>query len=200
MGLTTAAFGLVRGRERTDGKLGQRDGGDGRFRRQRIDIDDPRQPDDRVHIEHARLMQGVHKLGSNTSSVSERSRSGSTVSRRRQRSSKADASSGRRGNGRNSATGRPDLVTVSRSPACTRSTTLPSWLRSCRIVALSIAPTYRQRDKPTQADPCRGPNRSCADLMDDPVGSGDSGLDDLATTSAHLEEPVVEYCERVRHC
>ena len=48
---------------------------------------------------------------------------GSIAGRQCQRSGSAEASSVRRGRGRSSPTKRPDRVTVSRSPACTRSTT-----------------------------------------------------------------------------
>ena len=92
---------------------------------------------DRSASETGRALQFAHSAGSTTWSRSRLNRVASTAGNRFHRSRRVAASSPRGARGRNSATGRPERVTVSRSPPNTRSITSRPWFLRSRIVTLA---------------------------------------------------------------
>jgi len=130
--LTSRTFLGAGGDQRPNREFSERHAGDQRFSRERTRIGQSRQENDCAGVKNSYRADG-HGWASRSSSMSRRRRCGSMAGIRRQRASSASAPSGVRPAGRSSATGRPALVMVTCSPAATRSTTSPPWLRSSRM-------------------------------------------------------------------
>ncbi len=131
------AFALVRRHQRTDGQLRQGDRRDERPLGEHRRIPQPTKQDPGARIEKPGLARG-HSRGSSVSSRSARSESLSIGGSRRHRSSSAAAVRVTERSGRNSATGRPPRVTITCSPAATRSTTSPPWFRNSRMLTSAM--------------------------------------------------------------
>lgn len=101
---------------------------------QRRWILDAAEQDDRRGIERAQVH---HNCGSIRASISARDAAGSIAGRWRRRSMSSAGPALRRGSGRNSATGRPCLVTMNVSPSSTRLRTSPLPFRSSRTLTLA---------------------------------------------------------------
>ena len=117
----------------------RRDGSNRGLFGKQIRVRKAREQDDRIGVQDAHAPAGRgHRDGSITSSTCSLRATGSRWGKWRHRPSKVAGSGPLRGRGRSSATGRPDRVTVRRSPARTRSSTRHPLFRRSRVVTSAI--------------------------------------------------------------
>ena len=141
MGKAGGSFGLVGCHERSYREFREGDRRDERLVGQYCGVPEAGQQDQCVGVKQPRL-DVAHRRGSTVESRSPRRAAPSIGGSLRQRARSIGALGPRGRTGRSSATGLPPRVTTRRSPAATRSTTSPPWLRSSRIVTSAMGAWY----------------------------------------------------------